>query len=456
MHYKQCRTDAKRKNCIAKRTFFLKGKQGTNNVWKHIKQCSGLGRIKQLIHPWPCGLPQQAQASANKMNMFFFDSITSIVNSFSGFTNGPITDVSETSQTNTSLNHSNFDFAHINPSDVLSAIKDLPATNSTGLDNISSKMLKISANAIAAPLANIFNCSLEQTSFPNSWKRAVITPVFKKGDVYDTKNYRPISLLNIVSKCFEKIVCRQLSDFLEENSCLSNAQHGFRRKLSCETALLRLSNILFCAKRRKQFICMTTIDYSKASDCINFDILLKALENCHVSKHALLWFSSYLRDRFQCTKYQNHLSNFTPIIAGVPQSSVLGPVLFAVFVNSLLSTLPSDGEVAYADDVNLICYAESSAAASAKTQSLLNKVAAWSTANRMHINTEKCFYMIMAPTTKHSESRLLHTQPTIGNNKLCHVNRIKILGVTITDDLKWHSHCSAICKKIQWLVRSIA
>ena len=153
-------------------------------------------------------------------------------------------------------------------------LKTYPDSASSGIDCINAKMLKLSAYSIASSLSVIFNSSIEQSIFPDVWKCDVATLIFKKGDIYNMSNYRPISLLPLVSKCFEKIVAKQLPDYLVY---FSDIQHGFHSKRSSETALLRLTNLLFRAKQRKQYSCLVTIDFSRAFDCINYNQLLGAL-----------------------------------------------------------------------------------------------------------------------------------------------------------------------------------
>ena len=337
LNYKQHRSFTRKQICQAKRNFLLQGaKYGSSNFWRHVKSCSGLGRLKQIIiHPWPCAHSEQAKASANKLNKYFIDSISEILNSTSAHI--PF-NVALAACSNTLA----YDFATITEGDVTKAIKDLPDTSSCGHDKISAKMLKLCTSSISRPLSTQLNNSLRSGIFPDVWKQALVTPVFKKDNKYDKKNYRPIALLSLVGKCFEKIVCRQLSDFLELNMCFSNLQHGFHHKRSYETALQRLSNLLFRAKRNKKYSCLVTISFSRAFDCINFDLIIVALRECGISELACKWFMSYLSSRTQCTKHYGTVSDALQITSGVPQRSFLRPILFNVYLNHLLKLLPEE------------------------------------------------------------------------------------------------------------------
>ena len=274
-----------------------------------------------------------------------------------------------------------FDFAIITKDDVIKANNDLPDTASCGVDNISSKMLKLCADIISCPLCTMLDSSIQYGIFPDVWKQALVTPVFKKGDKYDLKNYRPIALLCLVGKSFEIIICQQLTDFLEHNNCLSDVQHGFRRKRSCVSAPIRLPNILFSARRDKNLSYLVTIDFSWAFDSLNFNQLITALRECGVNEHACQWFTSYLTGRSQCTKYFGVLYDALPITSGVPQGSILGPVLFNIYLNRLLKLLPDDNAIAYADDLTLVCSNMSSSLAHKRMQSLLDLVQEWANAN---------------------------------------------------------------------------
>jgi retron-type reverse transcriptase len=439
MAYKQQRNDTNRQIRLAKRTFFVKGaKQGSKSFWKNIKQCAGVGRLKQMFHPWPCGSVSQATASANKLNTQFINSVTILTERF----------LNNHKPEASTINNSNitFNFSNITPADVACAIRDLPNTNSHGDDDISAKMLRLSASAITRCLASLFNSSIQHGIFPDAWKTATVVPVFKKGDIFDMGNYRPISLINLIGKIFEKIICLQITDYLDQHALLSNVQHGFRKGLSCETALLRLSNLLFTARRNKQYISIATIDYTKAFDCINFDCLLQALKKCGFSDNVNQWFSSYLHGRSQRVKYYNSFSAALPISSGVPQGSVASPLLFNIFINPLLQLLSADNAVAYADDITLIAYGASNEAACQALQSQLNIVSNWSHANGLTISPSKCFVMHISAKIKNNFTTV--SPLYIGTTVLPTVASMRILGVTFTNSLNWSTHNENIRKKI--------
>ena len=354
------------------------------------------------MSPWPWATSAQAMSSANKLNGHFIELVTNIANIFQSTTAAVSDNLTNTISSNVSgiIGLNGFSFKNISSTDVASAIRDIPSTSSASFDGINGKMLKLFASAITTPLAHIFKNSLMAGYFPASWKSAIVIPVHKKGDKFDVANYRPISLLSSLSKIFEKIVNLQLNDYIEETDIFSNDRHGFHSKRSCETALLRLSNLLFRARRNKFFTCTATIDYSKAFDTLNTNLILQSLRACNFDVVSLNWFSSYLHGRYQKAKYCNSFSNALPINYGDPQGSVLGPKIFVIFLNQLLKTLKTDNFVAYADDIALTTYGSSPDLALQSMQSLLNTVNEWSNWHCLSINIGKCFYMVISPFIK--------------------------------------------------------
>ena len=182
----------------------------------------------------------------------------------------------------------------------------------------------------------------------------------------------PYPYYRLSAKFLKKIVNQQLNDYIDESVIFSNGQYDFRSKRSCETALLRLSNLLFRARRNKLFTCIATIDYSKAFDTLNTSLILQSLRACNYDVVSLNWFSSYLLGRYQKVKYCNLFSNALPINYGIPQSSVLEPKMFVIFLNNLLKILNTDNFVAYTDDITLTTYGSSPDLALQSMQSLIN------------------------------------------------------------------------------------
>ncbi len=222
---------------------------------------------------------------------------------------------------------------------------------SFGSDKISLRFIKDSMFVIVFYLTVIINTSVSTGRFPTSWKHATVTLLFKSGDKSNTSNYRPISLLPIFSKILDKIVASQLTTFLDSKNILAVNQHGFRSKLSTETALTVITDNLYDNMDKRQISLLTLCDLSKAFDSVNHLLLLKKLIKINIDTH---WFDSYLSNRTQSVRLNNTVSSKLNVNYGVPQGSILGPLLFNIFVNDLPDFIGDGILVQYADDTQFL------------------------------------------------------------------------------------------------------
>ena len=207
---------------------------------------------------------------------------------------------------------------------VLNSLRHLPTGKAVGLDGLSGYFLKLSAPSIASSLTTIFNLSLSLGSFPGLWKKAKVSPIFKDGSLFDRSNYRPISVLAILSKILERHVHISFYNFLTENDLLSDSQFGFRKSRSCELAVTDLIDRLLNNMDNGVLNGLLLVDLRKAFDLVNHSILLSKLQIYGCSSSTVQWFASYLSDRFQCTNFKGTLSDPLPVSIGVPQGSILG------------------------------------------------------------------------------------------------------------------------------------
>ncbi len=233
---------------------------------------------------------------------------------------------------------------------VILTIKHLNKTRSVGSDGISLRFLQDALYVIAAYLTCIINTSLVTGIYPTQWKHAVIMPLFKSGNTNIVNNYRPISLLPIVSKIIEKIVAHQLACYLETKKLLSNSQHGFRPRLSTETALTVITNKIYNNMDHKKISLLTLCDLSKAFDSVNHKILLNKCKKLNISK---FWLDNYLTNRTMSVRLNGAISKDQKVNYGVPQGSILGPLLFGIYVNDL-SEHVNGFIVQYADDTQIL------------------------------------------------------------------------------------------------------
>ena len=211
----------------------------------------------------------------------------------------------------------------------------------------------MAANIVAPSVTQIFDKSIHSGIFPADCKLARVSPIFKKGDKTDMNNYRPISVISAVAKIFEKAIYDQLQEYLNENSLLSNCQSGFRSLHSTLTALIEATNDWSINIDRGNLNGVVFIDLKKAFDTIDHEIILRKLTCYGFDTHTLKWFESYLSNRYHKCNVNGHLSNPLPVTCGVPQGSIIGCLLFLIYINDLPSCLSVGSPRMFADDTNI-------------------------------------------------------------------------------------------------------
>ena len=249
--------------------------------------------------------------------------------------------------------NSNFEFTPITEQTILKILRDLNTAKAPGIDNLPGLFLRDGANLLALPIAQLCNLSLSTSSFPSGCKNAKLKPLYKKGSKTDPKNYRPISLLPIVSKIIEKVVHEQTSLFLNQYNILYKFQSGFRSNHSTSSCLSYLNDKILKGFDSGLLTGMILIDLQKAFDTIDHDILLEKMVHLKFSSSTISWFKSYLSDRTFKVNINGAYSNPGDLTCGVPQGSILGPLLFLLYINDMPKSVSSDLFL-YADDSCLL------------------------------------------------------------------------------------------------------
>ena len=339
-----------------------------------------------------------------------------------------------------------FKFENINDDEVLNLIRKYKAKTSTDKDDLSMKLIKYIDIYISKPLSVIINQSLNTGIFPSLLKIAKVIPIYKCEDEHILNNYRPISLLPILSKIFEKVVFKQVYSYFQNNNLLYISLHGFRKEHSTETATLELTDTIIQKLDNNETPFALFLDLSKAFDTLDHSILLAKLRYYGFSNMSLLWFSSYLSDRQQYVQINYSKSNLLTITTGVLQGSILGPLLFIIYMNDVSEVSNSFNTILYADDTSLVGSVNTFSVPNGMyINNEIEKIHNWLCVNKLSLNIKKTKFMLF----RHPQSRLENI-PTIMLNGVAieRVAEFKFLGTVIDETLSWKSHLNFIRKKI--------
>ena len=406
----------------------------TKKFWSHVKSTSNSHRIPELV-----GYSGTYRSShidqANLFNNFFSDQF-SCPSSY---------------DINIDYSNNNFDI-DFDANDIHNYLRNLDPNKAPGPDQIHGKVLKNCAKSLALPLQILFRTSYYTCIIPEDWKLANVVPVYKKGSKNSVENYRPISLTSLIMKVYERIIRAELMKRIE--SKLDPRQHGFLPKRSCETQLISFYDNLACSINKGSCTDVVYFDFAKAFDSVNHDKILHKLKHQFGIDGMLLKFlTEYLSNRFQRVVIENTQSTTMPVLSGVPQGSIIGPLLFVIFINDIGNDISEDSNIAlYADDTKL--YREINCDRDNELlQQDIDQLNNWATNNLMRFHPDKCKVLSVTLQRGSNNSKLLEALPfskfmyRLGNVPLEFVNSEKDLGVHINRSLTWTDHCNYLYSK---------
>jgi hypothetical protein len=288
----------------------------------------------------------------------------------------------------------------------------------------------------------IFNQSIQSGIVPDDMKIAKIIPIYKSDDKKLVSNYRPISVLPAFSKIIERLVYNRLLDFIDKNKILSDNQYGFRKNISTSMALMDLIDKISSSIENNEYTLGIFLDLAKAFDTVNHEILLNKLYHYGIRGTPHVWFKNYLSHRLQYVYLNGTKSDELLMTCGVPQGSILGPLLFILYINDLTTVTKLLTFIMFADDTNIFINGSNLENLTSTANCELKKISDWFSANLLSLNIKKTNYLIFG------NKKISDLQILINNEMITRVHETKFLGVIIQSNLKWDSHISLIKNKI--------
>ena len=379
-----------------------------------------------------------------------------IVNSFNRyFCNiGPKLESAIIIDSNKSYNHylknpttATFHFEPTNSTTVTKIINELKTRHSTGPDGLSTKLLQYIKEPLIEAITITLNQSLNTGIFPEKLKIAKVIPIHKKEDPSLLENYRPISILPSISKIFEKIICNQINDYFNLNNLFHSGQYGFRKHHSTELAAMELIDRTTQDMDRGETPFGIFLDLSKAFDTLNHTILLNKLNHYGIKHCPLKLLESYLSNRLQYVGDDNIKSEYIPITTGIPQGSILSPLLFIIYLNDISFSSKLFKFIVYADDTTLFANF-SNLNKNNKLNKELAEISTWLKVNKLSLNSAKSKFMIFRKPQKQIKLPIVK----INRIQIECVDNFNFLGVVIDKNLTWKNHLNKVSNKIVWII----
>ena len=449
--YRHIRNKINKQNSELKRQYFserlAQAKGNMKESWKTINQVLNKRSKSTNIDllKGPGGEIVNKQEISNTMNDYFCSVGKDLASKIEDAPNPMLT-----GENNLNPDNERFNFRPIVVQDIRDAMSKIKTSKSLGSDNISSYFLKLATPYIENSLVFMFDISLETSQFPDSWKNARITPIFKDGDRAEKSNYRPISVLPVISRLFEKLVFNQLHQYLVKYNLIHPGQSGFLKLHSTLTCLLKNTDDWYSGLDTGQMVGTVFIDLKKAFDTVDHDLLCKKLENYGVQQRELSWFRSYLSNRKQYCRVGGVDSETGEVEVGVQHGSCLGSLLFLIYINDLPSAVQSSTVSIYADDTSLCLKSKDISQLNEAINVDLEHLDSWLKGNKLSLNVAKTQSMLIATKPKHRtlNNAAGNLNLEIRDRELNVVKKTKYLGVQVDNSLDWKEQIKAVSSKV--------
>lgn len=329
--------------------------------------------------------------------------------------------------------------------EILTIIRNMKPKYSSGIDEVSPKLLKHISNTVSSPLCHIFNLTFRTGIIPSDLKASLVTPIYKTDDETQFTNYRPISVLTSFAKVLEKVMYQRLISYITKKNILYEKQYGFRNKHSTILAMIDLVDKITKAIEEGTYTVGVFLDLSKAFDTVNHKILLAKLSYYGIRGICHDWFENYLKNRRQIVKFNDVKSSEEIIRCGVPQGSVLGPLLFLLYINDIHNCSDKLSFILFADDTNVFYSNKNLHTLETTINNELSKVQNWLNDNKLTLNIKKTHYILFKSHRRKCDKDI---PLEVNNQKVMKVKQTKFLGTFIDEHLTWRAHIDYISTKL--------
>ena len=415
--YKLAICNAKRK---ANDKFILDHRNNASIIWKIIN-----AKRPTLTK----SSDKDSDLNADIINMFLVGVADDLTGNIKTNTD-PITTYMTGNSSGGSLGY--FSFREVSQVEVRSVVDLLKSSRAMDVYGLNSFMIKKIKNLIIPKLTAMINQCIRDSVFPDALKIAIVTPVFKKGDINDPSNYRPISILPVISKIYEALLKNQMMDYFETNSLFAAEQFGFRSGRSTTLAVSRFVELVVECFESSSYCEASFLDLTKAFDCVSHAILIRKLYMYNFKPEACKLISSYLSSRRQCVKFNGNFSNYKSIKSGVPQGSILGPIIFLIYINDLPGAVGAFASVLYADDTTLITRGLTRDDALTSQAVALRAADDWFRSNQLSLNQDKSVRLAMSVRGGHGDAPC-----------------VKFLGMLVDAGLTWREHGEHLASRLR-------